>query len=75
MKQTSHHYALSSKGCSRKREQITTMRDHIVTNLCIEIEAFEYAPFNKGGGNGKVHKLFGGKLPKAIEALNRGLAA
>jgi type I restriction enzyme R subunit len=51
------------------------IRDHIAANLGIEIDDFEYAPFNNEGGLGKVHQLFGAELPKVIEALNRELAA
>jgi type I restriction enzyme R subunit len=51
------------------------IRDHIAANLGIEIDDFEYAPFNTEGGLGKVHQLFGEELPKVIEELNRELAA
>jgi type I restriction enzyme R subunit len=39
------------------------------------LDDFEYAPFNKEGGLGRVHQLFGEELPKVIEALNRELVA
>jgi type I restriction enzyme R subunit len=51
------------------------IRDHIAANLGIEIEDFEYAPFNSEGGLGKVHQLFGAELPTVIEELNEALAA
>lgn len=51
------------------------IRDHIAANIGIEIDDFEYAPFNAQGGLGKVHQLFGAELPKVIEELNRELAA
>ena len=51
------------------------IRDHIAANLGIEIDDFEYAPFNAQGGLGKVHQLFGAELPKVIEELNRELVA
>lgn len=51
------------------------IRDHIAANLGLEIDDFEYAPFNAQGGLGKVHQLFGAELPKVIEELNRELAA
>jgi type I restriction enzyme, R subunit len=60
------------------REQLhwlEMIRDHIAANLGIEIEDFEYAPFNTEGGLGKVHQLFGAELPKVIGELNRELAA
>jgi type I restriction enzyme, R subunit len=51
------------------------IRDHIAANLGIEIEDFDYAPFNTEGGLGKMHQLFGAQLPKVIEQLNRELVA
>ena len=51
------------------------IRDHIAANLGIEIDDFEYAPFNAQGGLGKVHQLFGAELHKVIEELIRELAA
>lgn len=51
------------------------IRDHIAANLGINTDDFEYAPFNKEGGLGRVHQLFGETLPKVIEELNRELVA
>lgn len=51
------------------------IRDHIGANLGIEIEDFDYAPFNTEGGLGKVHQLFGAELPRVIEEMKRELAA
>jgi type I restriction enzyme R subunit len=43
-----------------QRKWLEMIRDHIAANLRIEIEDFEYAPFNKEGGIGKVYRLLGG---------------
>lgn len=51
------------------------IRDHIAANLGLDMEDFEYAPFNAQGGLGKVHQLFGAELGKVIEELNRELVA
>lgn len=51
------------------------IRDRIAANLSIESDDFELAPFNREGGLGKVHQLFGSGLPKVLEALNKVLAA
>jgi type I restriction enzyme, R subunit len=51
------------------------IRDHIAANLGIEMQDFEYAPFNKEGGLGKVHQLFGAELPRVLTSLNDALAA
>jgi len=51
------------------------IRDHIAANLGIEPDDFEYAPFDREGGLGKVHQLFGAELTQVIEAMNRELVA
>ena len=51
------------------------IRDHIAANLGIEIDAFEYAPFNQRGGLGRAAQLFGNELPNLLEELNEVLAA
>ena len=51
------------------------IRDHIAANLGIELQDFDYAPFQQHGGLGKLHQLFGGELPQVIEAMNRELVA
>jgi type I restriction enzyme, R subunit len=58
-----------------QRKWLEMIRDHIAANLGIEIEDFEYVPFNKEGGIGKVHRLFGAELPKVIGAMNTALVA
>ncbi|MFO1263780.1 MAG: type I restriction-modification enzyme R subunit C-terminal domain-containing protein [Rhodoferax sp.] len=60
---------------TEQQRWLEMIRDHIAANLGIEIDDFEYAPFNAQGGLGKVHQLFGAELPKVIEELNRELAA
>ncbi|MCB1989318.1 MAG: restriction endonuclease subunit R, partial [Burkholderiaceae bacterium] len=60
---------------AEQQHWLEMIRDHIAANLGIEIDDFEYAPFNAQGGLGKVHQLFGAELPKVIEELNRELAA
>ncbi len=47
------------------------IREHIASNLGINVDEFGYAPFNQRGGLGKVHQRFGAELPKVIDELNR----
>ncbi|MBP9147802.1 MAG: DEAD/DEAH box helicase family protein [Rhodoferax sp.] len=70
-----HQQADNNKFTQEQQRWLEMIRDHIAANLCLEIEDFEYAPFNAQGGLGKVHQLFGAELPKVIEELNRELAA
>jgi type I restriction enzyme R subunit len=58
-----------------QRHWLEMIRDHIAANLSIDTEDFDYAPFAQEGGLGKVHQVFGDKLPKIIEELNGTLAA
>ncbi|MBI4996863.1 MAG: DEAD/DEAH box helicase family protein [Rhodocyclales bacterium] len=60
---------------SEQQHWLEMIRDHIAANLGINLDDFEYAPFNKEGGLGRVHQLFGEELPKMIEVLNRELVA
>lgn len=49
--------------------------DHIAANVSVEQDDFELAPFNREGGLGKVHQVFGSELNTIIEELNGALAA
>jgi len=61
---------------TRKRLAMRALiRDHIATRLSIEPEDFEYAPFSKRGGLGKVRRLFGEQLTTLLDELNEVLAA
>ena len=70
-----HQQTDNNKFTPEQQHWLEMIRDHIAANLGIEIDDFEYAPFNAQGGLGKVHQLFGAELPKVIEELNRELAA
>jgi type I restriction enzyme, R subunit len=68
----------SALGRQYKPEQIQWLeliRDHIATSLSIEVEDFEFSPFNQKGGLRKVHQVFGTELPRILEELNEVLAA
>ena len=58
-----------------QRHWLDMIRDHVAANLSIEKEDFELAPFNREGGLGKVHQVFGVELNRIIEELNGALAA
>lgn len=47
----------------------------VATNCEVDQDDFELASFNREGGLGKVHQVFGGELNKIIEELNGALAA
>jgi type I restriction enzyme, R subunit len=58
-----------------QRHWLHMIRDHVAANLSIEKNDFELAPFNREGGLGKVHQVFGSELNQIIEELNGVLAA
>lgn len=64
-----------TKFTDEQRRWLEMIRDHVAANLSIEKDDFELAPFNREGGLGKVHQVFGGKLNSVIEELNGTLAA
>ncbi|MBI3101474.1 MAG: DEAD/DEAH box helicase family protein [Burkholderiales bacterium] len=70
-----HQQTDTNRFTPEQQHWLEMIRDHIAANLGIEIDDFEYAPFNAQGGLGKVHQLFGAELLKVIEELNEALAA
>jgi type I restriction enzyme R subunit len=56
-----------------QHEWLRLIRDHIVGNLQIEVDDFEYAPFNQRGGIGRVSRAFGEDLTRVLEELNSAL--
>ena len=63
------------KFTEEQRRWLEMIRDHIASNLGIEADDFEYAPFAQKGGIGKVYQLFGSELPAMLASLNDSLAA
>jgi len=51
------------------------IRDHIVANLSIEKDDFNYVPFAQEGGIGKAYQLFGEQLWQLLDEMNEVLAA
>lgn len=52
------------------------IREHLIQNLTIEIDDFEYAPiFERVGGKGKAKKVFLDGLEALIEEINAAIAA
>ncbi len=54
---------------------IELIRDHIVGNLQMEMEDFDYVPFSQKGGRGRAYEVFGVELGKILDELNEVLAA
>ena len=59
-----------------QRNWLGLIRQHLITNLTIELADFEYAPiFERQGGKGKAEKVFGDKLESLISEINCAIAA
>jgi type I restriction enzyme R subunit len=56
-------------------EWLRLIRDHIASSLQIDVEDFDYVPFDQRGGRGKVYQLFGNELGPLLNELNEVLAA
>lgn len=66
-------------GKSFNQEQLKWLgyiQEHLVQNLTIEIDDFEYAPiFERVGGKGKGEKVFSGGLESLIDEINAAIVA
>lgn len=66
-------------GKSFDEEQIKWLgliREHLIKNLTIELEDFEYVPiFERHGGKGKAEKVFKDELESLITEINYAIAA
>jgi type I restriction enzyme, R subunit len=67
--------AAGKRFTDEQRWWLEKMAEHVASNLGLEADDFELAPFNQRGGLGRVHQLFGAELPKVIEVMNRELVA
>ena len=54
-------------------EWLGMIKDHISSSVTIEMEDFDYAPFNQRGGGIQIYKLFGSDLEKILQELNQAL--
>ncbi len=59
-----------------QREWLGYIREHLVSNLSLSEEDFDYIPiFSKRGGLPRVKKIFAQKLPELIRQINEAVAA
>ena len=58
-----------------QRRWLDAIRDHVATALRIERDDFDDPPLNQLGGLGRVHQVFGDRLPGLLDELNERLAA
>ena len=60
---------------AEQRQWLEAMRDHIVANMQVEMDDFEYTPFSQRGGAPRAHEVFGEELGTILDELNEVLAA
>ena len=58
-----------------QRRWLQNVRDHIAGSVSMEVNDFQYAPFNQQGGLARAYELFGDELHAIIDELNLELAA
>lgn len=63
------------KFSAEQMEWLRMIKDHISTSFHIDIDDFDYEPFDAKGGLGKMYILFEDKTNEIIEELNEGLVS
>lgn len=56
-------------------EWLRMIKDHIISSVRIELDDFDRTPFDREGGLGKLHQLFGADYEKLLNEINDELAA
>ena len=69
------HTGKHNRFTNEQMEWLRMIKDHVVSSYHIEIDDLDYTPFDRQGGRGKMHQLFGKEMDKIIEELNEVLAA
>jgi len=58
------------KFTTRQEEWLQYIRDHLVRNLVIEHDDFNYIPFSRHGGWQVADKIFEGQLEPLLQTIN-----
>ena len=53
-----------------QRQWLESIKDHIAGSVSIDLDAFQYTPFNQRGGLARVYAVFGDELQPLLEELN-----
>ncbi|MPN55703.1 hypothetical protein SDC9_203387 [bioreactor metagenome] len=51
------------------------VKDQIATSFHMDVDDFDYEPFDAKGGLGKMWQLFGKKMHEIVDELNEGLVS
>jgi type I restriction enzyme R subunit len=63
------------KFTEEQMQWLRMIKDHIAMSFHVDIEDFDYTPFDAQGGRGKMYQLFGDKMNEIINELNEVLVA
>ncbi|QEA38435.1 hypothetical protein FGL86_04645 [Pistricoccus aurantiacus] len=69
------HAGNQPKFTPQQQAWLEMIRDHIAVSLHIELDDFDYHPFDAQGGVGKMYQLFGDEMDRVIDEINDALAA
>ncbi len=59
-----------------QRQWLDRIRQHLIANLSIDRDDFDYIPTLEGaGGWGKANRVFGGRLLDLLTQINRAIAS
>ena len=53
-----------------QQQWLEAIKDHIAGSVSIDLDAFQYAPFNQQGGLARAYAVFGADLQPLLEELN-----
>jgi type I restriction enzyme R subunit len=70
-----HHSGSGAKFNQQQMEWLHMIRDHIMSSFHIDKDDLEYEPFDRNGGLGRMHQLFGENMDTLLNELNEALAA
>lgn len=70
-----HHASPNPKFTDSQTAWLQMIRDHISTSFHLDREDLDLSPFDREGGLGKMHQLFGPRTNPLIAELNEALVA
>lgn len=69
------HSGSRNEFTTEQMEWLRMVKEHIASSFHMDIDDFDYSPFDSKGGLAKMYQLFGDKINSVIEELNEVLAA
>lgn len=70
-----HHSGAGEKFNEQQMAWLHMIRDHVTSSFHIDRDDLDMAPFDAQGGLGRMYQLFGDRMERVIEELNKELVA